>query len=570
MADLTELLVAAMERHLLNRQAARHEMDYHRQDSAEAYRGEFETIFFDLDTDVEVAPIFSYQYFDLSPLTINSNGEYITGNNATDSATTGSPAIRKGRYLVSRSVEQEVVWNDTVHGDRPIQGTFVDRDGNRTPIMYYENIDLVFSESSEVYRCLTLIELLALLAAQDARKAGRTEDEEALLSLVPFGTALDKNVMTLEQRNAVYEHIADVPPVLARVGGRQFTAAMGANTKTKGRVYESGEGITYTRAGKDNDIYIQGGKPGELVMASPSTNKTLFQIAAKIFEGNIEAEGDSAIIHTSVKEMLEPRGQTDTRKRRESLMDQMQAVLSQSWRWYDSEDGTTYISMVGSGRAVFKRGGAITLSISRDFLTKVLNAGMAPTDPVLLKTDDRSFPHSFAIGYRLSNHTFMNYGKGNEYRISVKSLLDYVKSLPTYEEVEASDRGHQTDRIIKPLETSLRYLEELGFLDYWDYCHENGESLTDEEQALRFDDDGEEKPLPYDVAKRCLIEWTPRHKYTGALQAAADARLKRHTKSLAAAAEDAKEEKASKRRIRRRKEKIIAEKLAERELSDAN
>ena len=560
-----------MERHLLNRQAARHEMDYHRQDSAEAYRGEFETIFFDLDTDVEVAPIFSYQYFDLSPLTINSNGEYITGNNATDSATTGSPAIRKGRYLVSRSVEQEVVWNDTVHGDRPIQGTFVDRDGNRTPIMYYENIDLVFSESSEVYRCLTLIELLALLAAQDARKAGRTEDEEALLSLVPFGTALDKNVMTLEQRNAVYEHIADDLPLLVRGGGKQFTAAMGADTRTKGRVYANSEGITYTRAGKDNGLLIQSVEPGNMVGVDPGTNKLLLQVGNIIVKEGIPTGGETTRVQTNIDELLGARGLQPTRTNRENIRKQIRALMTMGWSWVD-EDGTERIATISGGGAEIRRNGNVEITLSNNFTRLIMShrSGIVPIDPLLLTTNDGRQRHAFSIGYRLASHSFMNHGKGNEYRISVKSILDYVKSLPSYEEVEATDRGHQTDRIIMPLERSLDYLEELGVLDGWDYCHKNGEPLTDEEQALRFDDNGEETTLPYDVAIGCLIEWTPKHKFVGAMQAAADARDRNRVAALTAAAESEKEAEASRKRVRRQVEKIKAKKIAEMELSEDN
>lgn len=580
MENITELLIAAMERHLTNREVesrgVRHYADNTLRDMT------IDTISFDLNVNVEVGPLFSCQVFDCSHV-LEGPYDLDLGELVEEVEIDSRPHIEAGRYFISRAVETgggAIDWRDTVHRYEVVMRTVVHPDGSETVAGFYGNIDLQL-ENGEIYRCLSLIELLALLAAQDARKAGRTKDEEALLSVIPFGTFLEMRAnapartggpgITLDQLNEVYSHIEDDLPLLVRGGGKQFTAAMGADTRTKGRVYANSEGITYTRAGRDNGLLIQSVEPGTMVGVDPGTNKLLLQVGNIIVKEGIPTGGETTRVRTNVDELLGARGLQPTRKNRDNIRKQIRALMTMGWSWVD-EDGTEHIATISGGGADIQRNGNVELTLSNNFTRLIMNhrAGIVPIDPLLLTTNDGRQRHAFSIGYRLASHTFMNHGKPNECRISVKSILDYVKSLPSYEEVEASDRGHQTDRIIMPLERSLNYLQELGVLDGWDYCHRNGEPLTNEEQALRFDYDGEEASLPYDVAINCLIEWTPKHRFVGAMQAAADARDRNRAAALSAAAESEKESEESKRRVRRQADKIKAQKIAERELSEGN
>ena len=77
----------------------------------------------------------------------------------------------------------------------------------------------------------------------------------------------------------------------------------------------------------------------------------------------------------------------------------------------------------------------------------------------------------------------MNIGKNNSNRIKIRSLIQDLPDLPTYDEVmqDASD-GHIEQRIIKPFEKNLQALvDDYDIIENWHYCTKNGEFLTDEQ-----------------------------------------------------------------------------------------
>lgn len=409
---------------------------------------------------------------------------------------------------------------------------------------------------------VTFIDMLALIAAYDARKAGRLEDAQALTALVTTTSDEDSRYFE-EEYSDVIARIAQPGPLLVRGGGKQFTAAMGADTRTKGRTYKNASGILYTRAGGDSGLIIQSDNPGNALDVGPGMNKLLLQVGGIIVRDGIRTDGDVTVVRMTIDELLDQRGMKPTRKNRERLKKEVFSTMTSAWCWAGN-DGSENLVTISGGGATIKRG-EVTLLLSKPFMSLVMNhaAGIVPIDPALLTTDDRAYPSAFAIGYRLTANSFMNHGKPNEYRISVESLLSYVKALPTADEVERNDRGHQTSRIIAPMERSLNYLVEIGVLNFWDYCHSNGEPLTDAEQAARLDLDGNETVLPYDIAKNCLITWDPVRIYEGALQATEDARNNNRAKALESKEAKEAEARRRERRISKKTDELIAKKRAE-------
>jgi hypothetical protein len=85
-------------------------------------------------------------------------------------------------------------------------------------------------------------------------------------------------------------------------------------------------------------------------------------------------------------------------------------------------------------------------------------------------------PSSQHFSFKLTQHKYMNSGKPNENIIAVKTLLE-GSEIPTYEDVMAGDR-HIAERIIDRFERDMNALED----DLtWEYCHKNGEPLTENE-----------------------------------------------------------------------------------------
>lgn len=159
----------------------------------------------------------------------------------------------------------------------------------------------------------------------------------------------------------------------------------------------------------------------------------------------------------------------------------------------------------------FKYGrGGIEFTFTRPFLSLGVarNAFTQYLDERMLQYNAKNNPAAWSIYKKLANHSNTNTGQANEYVLSVPALLDYVREIPSEDEVSKTPARQFTLRIIKPLERDLNYLtNDLGVLTHWDYCHSKGAPLTDDEQALRIGKDGQERPLDWSVAKDLYITW---------------------------------------------------------------
>ena len=361
---------------------------------------------------------------------------------------------------------------------------------------------------------LTLFDLLALMAAQDARSAGRDDDVAALMAALPHPPITDA------QATEILAHTNEDRPMIVK-SGKRYTEAMGADSRH--RMWKDDSGFFTTAGGNDGLTIFN--TEGNEVVANAGTGKLLSHLNAVIHDRGLECGPDEVLrVSTSYADILSAYNLADTPGNRSRIRKNLQALKETAFRWTDAW-GTEHDVPIRGGDVKTKRDGTILFTFSPDFITLVMghNAGMLAVDRLLMTTDDKAHPHAFAIGHRLTTHAFINAEKANRYRLSVDRLLAHVKSIPTYEDVKS--RAY-TRRIIEPLERDLDYLVELGVLDYWDYCHANGEPLTDEEQAARIDDDGNDVALPYDMAKNCLIEWRPVHPYDGHAQALTDARAR--------------------------------------------
>ena len=117
-----------------------------------------------------------------------------------------------------------------------------------------------------------------------------------------------------------------------------------------------------------------------------------------------------------------------------------------------------------------------------------------PYPPQLYALNNKRNPNSFYFLRKIAEHKNMNVGKKNEDTISVKTLLSASPYLPAYKKVMATDR-HLDTRIINPFE---RDMDALADTLKWEYCHRNGEPLSNEELSK----------FNYQLFKDCLIHTT--------------------------------------------------------------
>lgn len=128
------------------------------------------------------------------------------------------------------------------------------------------------------------------------------------------------------------------------------------------------------------------------------------------------------------------------------------------------------------------RNGEIKIAFSPEIANYLVERNLITQYPTkLLKISGRK-PTAYYIGRKLAEHYNIdnNQLRGTHDRISIPALLA-VTDLPSYEDVERTDRGHWERRIKDPLEEALDTLTEEGVLKDWKYTHAKGVELTEEE-----------------------------------------------------------------------------------------
>ena len=505
------------------------------------------------------------------------------------------PTIKHGAYLLMNVPDTKDIHPYTVYMPEEVSS---DEQGRITHD--YSALELVIASSAKAHedkdqngnirtlvdeielelRFVSFFEILVLMAAQDAEKAGRDKDVEALIKLIPhdYGTSL-----TEEQEAAILAHVGEKQPNIIRGGSKTWTDLMGMSANPRNNMFEVNEkmaakgiaplGVAFTIAGADERLVIFANEPGKALSVDAGTSKLLSQLNMLFTKrGQRATESGGFDIVTSYEELLSQRELPVTRGNKRSIKGQIETLNDASFTIVTDEIKDGNIGIIAN-RFYHRRGGKVSINLDPAFVRIVLgrNAGEVPLDEVLYSTDDIKHPHAWAIGNRLNSHSYMNYEKDTRYRISVKKLLANVKSIPSIEKLLAAgvrgDANH-TKRIIEPMERDLEHLKEIGFLEDWDYAHANGEPLTPSEQDMRINPklDGPDLPLPYSIAKDCLITWTPTHDYIGQMQVITDSRERKKKRDKEERAAKVLEMERKKKRIERKTEAEIAKKRAEAEV----
>lgn len=184
----------------------------------------------------------------------------------------------------------------------------------------------------------------------------------------------------------------------------------------------------------------------------------------------------------------------------------------------------------------------------------------------LMGVDVRYYGLAYMLGKELCNHSNRNLGKPNETRLKITTVLDYAKGyLPSEDEVRANGSRY-IELIVAPFEKNLDVLVAEGVLKSWDYCHKDGEPLTDEEQDLRIgtapDGSAVNKPMDYKVFKELQLTWELAEEY----QRDKRLRLREASRKRKETAKKNKEEKRAK--LKAAKEKAHAEEQGRQQAKD--
>lgn len=128
------------------------------------------------------------------------------------------------------------------------------------------------------------------------------------------------------------------------------------------------------------------------------------------------------------------------------------------------------------------KNGEIKIAFSPEIAAYLAERNLITQYPTKLLRISGRKPTAYYIGRKLAEHFNIdnNQLKGTADRISIPALLA-ATDLPSYEEVQKTDRGHWIGRIKEPFERALDELTQEGILRDWKYTHAKGVDLTDAE-----------------------------------------------------------------------------------------
>lgn len=207
--------------------------------------------------------------------------------------------------------------------------------------------------------------------------------------------------------------------------------------------------------------------------------QSLFNLFDFLIEVYTNKGGRSATIETTLKEYMQFRELSDRKTAFNVAQEDLETLRKADIQFFetylkgDEFQGSLSVRLVRA-TGINKRGEIVcTLD---DLTHKILVTYPTMIFPhELYKLNAKHNPHSYAFLRKITEHKRMNTGKKNEDIVSVKTLLK-ASSLPTYKSVMEGTR-QVTKLIIDPFERDMNVLQSIK----WEYCHKNGEPLTQEE-----------------------------------------------------------------------------------------
>ena len=170
---------------------------------------------------------------------------------------------------------------------------------------------------------------------------------------------------------------------------------------------------------------------------------------------------------------------------RKKVKRQMSVAYNYSYDWEESIRGK--VESFQSVRLLSSIGymnGYFYLNITKEMAKYLIKRNLFTQYNTKMIGIDERHGNAYRIMIKLDEqyNMYINQLKGINNRISIPKLLA-VTDLPSYAEVQATDRGHWERRIKEPLEENLCYLKQKELLGSWEYVHAKGVPLTDEEAS---------------------------------------------------------------------------------------
>lgn len=208
-----------------------------------------------------------------------------------------------------------------------------------------------------------------------------------------------------------------------------------------------------------------------------------------------ETGGKDTKVTLSLKKLMELRGLKNEKSARRQTEEDLETLYNASISFTQQLKGKKdFLDM----RLVIDKGiksGIVQCTFHPDFYGLMKTYQVMPMNKKALALDDRYNPNAYYFLREFCEHMNMNYSKPNKNLISVMTLLKSTPEIPTYEELEKTNRQYK-QKIIDPFERDLNKLEEIRAIT-WEYCHTNALPLSDEEL----------KEMDYEIFHKLLIHF---------------------------------------------------------------
>lgn len=208
------------------------------------------------------------------------------------------------------------------------------------------------------------------------------------------------------------------------------------------------------------------------VKLKASTHRLLDAIAVKF----TETGGKYATIGLPFNEYMQMCGLSDVKSAREQVIEDLDALYSLSLSWLGNDKYGNFVDVRLCGAKGIIENGIIVFNFSDPFYHCLLRYPIMVLPAGYFKLNAKRNPNSPAFLRRIAEHKNMNIAKANADTVSVKTLLQCAEGLPDYSEIQSM--GGINQRIIEPFERDMDALTDTLI---WEYCHSNGEPLTDSE-----------------------------------------------------------------------------------------
>lgn len=272
---------------------------------------------------------------------------------------------------------------------------------------------------------------------------------------------------------------------IAEVKGNLILQGTATNAFTKMRPTKrnvSVDAVTGTATIKSGDVTYYLTHYSDITDPRTST----YQLLDALTEILTDTGAREPAVEMPITEYMEKRGLKDYKETRKQVEQDLETLFNASMSFRENRNGKeqNFMDMrICDAKGI--KNGVIQFSFGSTFFSLLRTYAVMPNHPLLYRINGKRNPYSYFLLRKLLEHKNMNAGKKNENVIAVKTLLKACEGLPTRAEIEATDRHYDT-RIIKPFERDLDALESALT---WEYCHRNGEPLTDEElSSYTYDD----------------------------------------------------------------------------------